>query len=154
VADTFHPIHSCIKKEYTYEIYNTEYRNPFLKNYAHYHMGELPIDKLCEAANHFIGEHDFASMRSLGTPVKSTIRTVYDFKVLKTPIGTNFIISADGFLYNMARTMAGTLLSVARGAISPDEIPGILKSGERNRASITAPAEGLYMTGVWYNEDF
>lgn len=149
-ADTFHPVHSCLKKEYTYEVYNTEYRNPFLNNYAHYHMGELPIDKLKAAASHFIGEHDFSSMRSLGTPVKSTIRTVYDFQVVKTDVGANFVITANGFLYNMARTMAGTLLSIAKGALNPDDIPEILRTGARHRASITAPAEGLYMTNVIY----
>lgn len=150
VADDFHPVHSCIKKEYTYEVYNTDNRNPFLNNYAHFHMGELPIEKLQAASNHFIGEHDFASMRSLGTPVKSTVRTVYDFKVLKTDIGANFVICANGFLYNMARTMAGTLLSVAKGVLSPDDIPEILKSGERHLASVTAPPQGLYMTNVIY----
>ena len=152
VHDDFHPVHSCIKKEYTYEIYNTRHRNPFLNNYAHFHMGDLPLDKLREASNHFIGEHDFASMRSLGTPVKSTVRTVYDFKVIKTEIGASFIICANGFLYNMARTMAGTLLSVAKGALSPDDIPVILKSGKRHRASVTAPPQGLYMTDVFYEK--
>lgn len=150
MADDFHPVRSCIKKEYTYVVHNTKYPNPFYANYAHHHMGKLPIDTLKRAANHFVGEHDFASMRSLGTEVKSTVRRVYSFDVADTEYGVDFIISANGFLYNMARTMAGTLLSVARGAISPDDIPEILESRDRSRAGATAPPQGLYMTNVIY----
>lgn len=150
VPDSFHPVRSCIKKEYTYEIYNTPHRNPFLTNYAHYYEGALPIDKLKAAASHFVGEHDFASMRSLGTDVKSTVRRIFSLDVIERENGVSFVICANGFLYNMARTISGTLLSVARGKISPDEIPEILKSCDRSRAGATAPANGLYMTNVIY----
>ncbi len=151
VLDSFHPVRSCIKKEYTYDIYNNPHRNPFLANYAHYWEGALPTHKLRAAASHFVGEHDFASMRSLGTEVKSTVRTVYSFDVVERENGVSFVICANGFLYNMARTMAGTLLAVASGRIEPDEIPDILKSGDRSRAGATAPACGLYMTNVIYD---
>lgn len=150
MEDSFHPIRSCVKKEYTYEVYNSKYRNPLLAKYAYHFEGDLPLDKLRYAASQFIGEHDFASMRSTGTNVKSTVRCVHSFDIIEHEDGLSFVISANGFLYNMARTMAGTLFSVALGKISPDEIPDILKSCDRKRAGATAPAHGLYMTDVTF----
>ena len=148
--DDFHPIRSCVKKEYTYEIYNTRFRDPLRATRALHYEGDLPLDKLRRAANHFLGEHDFASMRSVGTNVKSTTRCIHSFDINENNDRISIVISADGFLYNMARTMAGTLLYVACGKIDADEIPDILASLDRKRAGATAPAHGLYMTNVWY----
>lgn len=150
MPEDFHPIRSCIKKEYTYEVYNTPFRDPFRANHALHFEGELPIPLLTHAASHFVGTHDFASMRSTGTAVKSTIRTVYSYDVKESADGVSFVVCADGFLYNMARTMAGTLLAVAQGKIDADSIPDILLSGRRSRAGATAPAHGLSMTNVWF----
>ncbi len=149
--DDFHPIRSCIKKEYTYEVYNSKFRNPLLATRAYHFEGDLPLDKLRRAASHFLGEHDFASMRSVGTNVKSTVRTIHSFDIIERENALSFVICANGFLYNMARTMAGTLFSIALGKISPDEIPDILKSCDRKRAGATAPAHGLYMTDVTFD---
>jgi len=100
-----------------------------------------------------VGTHDFAAMRSLGTPVKSTVRTVYEFDITQNGNEIAFRIAANGFLYNMARTMVGTLLAVAQKKFSPDEIPSILESGDRSRAGATAPACGLYMTHSDYGKE-
>ncbi len=153
VSETFHPVHSCIKKEYTYELYRDVTPNPFLHNRALFYPYHLDVHTLRRAASHMIGTHDFASMRSLGTPVKSTIRTVYDFDLTESGTQLSFRISANGFLYNMARTMVGTLLSVAQGKIDADEIPDILQSGDRSRAGATAPGHGLYMTHATYGKE-
>ncbi len=150
--DDFHPIRSCIKKEYTYEVYNSKFRNPLLATRAYHFEGDLPLEKLRRAASYFLGEHDFASMRSTGTNVKSTVRCVHSFDIIEHESALSFVICANGFLYNMARTMAGTLFSVALGKISPDEIPDILTSCDRKRAGATAPAHGLYMTDVTFNK--
>lgn len=148
MPEDFHPIRSCIKKEYTYDIYNTPYRDPFRTTRALHFEGALPLPLLRRAAEHFIGTHDFSSMRSTGTAVKSTIRTVYTYDVLERTDGISLVVCADGFLYNMARTMAGTLLAVAAGKIDADSIPEILLSGDRKRAGATAPAHALSMTNV------
>lgn len=154
VSDDFHPVHSCTEKEYTYYIDNSPVRNPFLTNRALHHRFTFDIDKVTLAARNFLGEHDFSSMRSLGTPVKSTVRTIYKCDVLKSGNIIAVTISANGFLYNMARTIVGTLLDVSSGKIPPEAISEILKSSDRNRAGATAPAHALYMTDVIYPTEF
>ena len=93
-------------------------------------------------------------MRSLGTPVKSTVRTIYECTVSKKDDLVSIKISANGFLYNMARTIVGTLLDVASGKTAPNDITGILDSCDRKLAGATAPAYGLYMTDVVYPKCF
>ncbi len=154
VPDDFHPVHSCIEKEYTYYICNTQLRDPFWGRYALHYRYPLDTELLQKAAAHFVGTHDFAAVRSLGTPVKSTVRTIYNCNVARDGDVVSFTMSADGFLYNMARTIAGTLLDVAAGKIRAEDIPDILESGDRGRAGPTAPAHGLHMTNVIYPERF
>ncbi len=154
VALDFHPVISSVKKEYTYYIHTGSVRNPFYVGRAFFHPWQLDTDAIASAASHFVGTHDFASMRTLGTDVKSTVRTVYECEVKKEGNIISIRISADGFLYNMARTIVGTLLLVGRGKINSDDIPLILKSGDRSRAGATAPACGLYMTDVFYPAHF
>jgi len=115
------------------------------------HIGQATAEK---AARHFVGTHDFAAVRSLGTPVKSTIRTIYNCSIAPEGPLISFRISADGFLYNMARAIVGTLLEVGSGRIAADDIPEILKLGDRSKAGPTAPAHGLYMTNVIYPPEF
>ena len=154
VDDEFHPVHSCIEKEYTYYIYTDTVRDPFLENRALHYRYPFDLERVRAAAAHFVGTHDFSSVRSLGTPVKSTVRTVFKCDVTKENNIISVRISANGFLYNMARAIVGTLLDVASGKISPEDIPDILKSCDRSRAGATAPAHGLYMTNVVYPERF
>ncbi|MBQ8004479.1 MAG: tRNA pseudouridine(38-40) synthase TruA [Oscillospiraceae bacterium] len=154
VPDDFHPVHSCVEKEYTYYIRNSQTKDPFYDRYALHYRYPLDTEKLSEAAGHFVGTHDFSSMRSLGTPVKSTVRTIYRCDVTKSGDIVAFTISADGFLYNMARTIVGTLLEVAANKILPEDITSILESRDRTRAGATAPAHGLHMTNIIYPERF
>ncbi len=154
VDDTFHPVHSCIRKEYTYELYRDGTPNPFYHQRALFYPYRLDVEALRFAASQFLGTHDFASMRSLGTPVKSTVRTVYAFDLIENGTNLSFRIAANGFLYNMARTMVGTLLAVAQGKITADEISAILESKDRSLAGATAPAHGLYMTDAHYGKEY
>jgi tRNA pseudouridine38-40 synthase len=86
----------------------------------------------------------------VGTNVKTTVRTVYDFSVEQCGSLFTFRICASGFLYNMARAMVGTVVYAALGKLAPEEIPAILEAGDRCLAGPTVPPQGLYMTGVWY----
>lgn len=154
VPDDFHPVHSCIKKEYSYFLYTDKVRNPFLSNRVLHYRFPFDLQKIRDGAGHFIGTHDFAAVRSLGTPVKSTVRTIYECDVSESNSIFSIRISANGFLYNMARAIVGTLLDVASGKILPDDIPAILESCDRSKAGATAPAYALYMTDVIYPQKF
>jgi len=149
--DDFDANLSCIKKEYSYRIYNSRIGNPFHEGRALFYSRKLDIDAMRRAARHFVGAHDFAAMRSVGTETKTTVRTVSWYEIEKKNGLTELRVCADGFLYNMARAMAGTLLYVSEGKISPEDIPYILEKKDRNLAGPTVPPGGLYMTRLWYD---
>ena len=150
--DDFDANLSCLKKEYTYRIFNARIRNPFLSNRAFFYPQHMDIEKMQEAAKHFVGTHDFAAVRSVGTETKTTIRTVYwyDVEVMEQNI-IELRACANGFLYNMARAMAGTLLYVSEGKISPDELPELLQRKDRRLTGPTVPPGGLYLSRIWYD---
>lgn len=154
VSEDFHPVHSCEKKEYTYYIYSAPVRDPFLDGRVLHTRLPLDTELMKRAASQFVGTHDFSAVRSLGTPVKSTVRTIYECEVETHDNLIAIRISANGFLYNMARAIVGTLLDVSAKKIGADEISDILLSCDRQRAGATAPAHGLYMTNVIYPEQF
>lgn len=148
--ENFNAILSCIKKEYTYRIYNSRIRDPFYNNRAYFYPGKLNTDVMKRAAKQLVGTHDFASLRSVGTETKTTIRTLHwcDIECCERTI--DFKICADGFLYNMARAIVGTLIYVSEGKIKPEEIPVLLEKRERRLTGPTVPPQGLYLTRVWY----
>ena len=149
--DSFDANLSCIKKEYTYRIFNSRVRDPFYSGRAFFYPHELNIGLMARAARHFVGERDFASVRSVGTETKTTVRTVFWFEVGERAGLVEFRVCADGFLYNMARAMVGTLLYVSEGKIPPDDLPGLLDKRDRRLMGPTAPPEGLYLTRIWYD---
>jgi tRNA pseudouridine38-40 synthase len=146
----FNAISSCIKKEYTYTIHNARIRNPFYENRAYFYPAPLRTDVMYAAMQAFVGTHDFAAVRSVGTNVKTTVRTIYYFELVKKDDIIDLKVCANGFLYNMARSMVGTVLYASMGKLAPEEIPGILKCGDRRLAGPTVPPHGLYMTEIWY----
>ena len=152
VHDGFNAIGSCIKKEYTYQIYNSRIRDPFYVNRAWFYPKHLDERIMQLAATQFVGTHDFAAVRSVGTDVKSTVRTVHHFEVERLGDIILCRICANGFLYNMARAMTGTVVYAAEGKIDPNEIGALLESGNRTAAGPTVPAGGLYMTQLWYDD--
>ena len=143
VAEDFNAIGSCIKKEYTYRIYNSRIKNPFYVDRAYFYPKRLDEAVMDRAARMFEGTHDFAAVRSVGTNVRSTVRTIHYCRVTR----------ANGFLYNMVRAITGTVLYAAEGKLAPEDIPVILDSGNRTLAGPTAPPGGLYLTRVWYEDE-
>lgn len=152
VHEDFNAIGSCVRKEYTYVIYNSRIRDPFWQDRAWYYPKHLDERVMREAAAAFVGTHDFAAVRSVGTEVKSTVRTVYYYDVERRGDLIELRVCANGFLYNMARAMAGTVVYAAEGKISPAGIAEILARGDRTAAGPTVPPGGLYMTRLWYDD--
>lgn len=152
VHDDFNAIGSCVRKEYTYLIYNSRIRDPFYVNRAWFYPRHLDETVMQQAASQFVGTHDFAAVRSVGTDVKSTVRTVYYYHVERRGDLIELKVCANGFLYNMARAMAGTVVYAAEGKIRPEEIGALLESGNRTAAGPTVPPGGLYMTKLWYDD--
>lgn len=104
-----------------------------------------------EGAQFFVGKHDFNAVRSVGTPVKSTVRTIFWCKVDQNADGLIRIrVCGDGFLYNMVRAISGTLLYVGSGKFAPEDVARILASCDREQAGPTLPACGLFMNRLWY----
>ena len=150
VEEDFNAILSCVKKEYTYKIYNTRIRDPFLMSRAYFYPSILDVGIMAEAASYFVGTHDFRGVRSVGTVTKTTVRTVYWYEAAQTGPVITLRVCANGFLYNMARAMAGTLIYASEGKFKPGDIPDMLKKGDRNLFGPTVPACGLYLTRLWY----
>ncbi|MBP3633542.1 MAG: tRNA pseudouridine(38-40) synthase TruA [Oscillospiraceae bacterium] len=152
VHEDFNAIGSCVRKEYTYLIYNSRIRDPFYVNRAWFYPKHLDETIMQKAASAFVGTHDFAAVRSVGTDVKSTVRTVYYYDVVRKGDLIELKVCANGFLYNMARAMAGTVVYAAEGKIKPEEIGALLEAGNRTAAGPTVPPGGLYMTKLWYDD--
>lgn len=160
VPEDFHSRYFACGKEYIYKIFNGPYCDPFTRNYSFYYPKRLDCEKLNAAAQDFCGRHDFAAFCSSGAASRhrpeedegnDTVRTIFKAEVTRNGNMVEFCVSGDGFLYNMVRIMTGTLLFVAQGKIK--SIAEVIDSKERKRAGATAPAHGLYLNRVFYDED-
>lgn len=151
VPSDFHARYSCLGKEYVYEIWNHQVRDPFLQNRALHYWYPIDEEKLSLAASHYIGAHDFSSFCTMDSrKIGDMVRTVRDARVERQGDMVRFIVSADGFLYNMVRIMTGTLLRVQERKIQPQDIPKIISARSRKLAGPTAPPQGLYLNRVFY----
>ncbi|MBR5453833.1 MAG: tRNA pseudouridine(38-40) synthase TruA [Clostridia bacterium] len=153
VDDSFHPRYSAKGKEYKYLIYTSPARDPFFSSRAWMHymrVGDAELENMKRAAARFVGEHDFTSFMSAGSSITDAVREVFAFDVEMNGHVLELKVSANGFLYNMVRIMAGTIAAVGEGRLSPDDIPGIIEARDRSRAGVTAPPEGLYLNRVFY----
>lgn len=150
VPEDFNAIGSCLKKEYTYRIYNSRIRNAFLVDRVWFYPRPLDADVMQVAASQFVGTHDFAAVRSVGTETKTTVRTVHYFEITRSGPMITCRVCADGFLYNMVRAMVGTCVYASEGKLAPSDIPALLAGRNRTDAGPTAPPQGLYMTALWY----
>lgn len=156
VEDGFHPRYDAKGKEYRYTLLRTPVHNPFYRDRAwqvYYPFLPDALALMNEAAAHLVGTHDFSAFRAEGSPTRSPVRTVYDCHVEQNGETYTVSVTGDGFLYNMVRIITGTLLAVATGKLSPDEIPRILASRNRTAAGATAPPEGLCLARVFYDEE-
>ena len=147
----FHARYSCRGKEYIYKIWNKQVRNPFLHGRAFHYWYKIDVGKLNLAAKNFIGTHDFTSFCTLDSRnPENMIRTVKDFVVSRNDGLVTIKVTADGFLYNMVRIIAGTLVEVGLEKIEPEKIEEIIKEGKRENAGKTLPPNGLYLVDVKY----
>ena len=153
VPDDFHARYDVVKKEYIYRIYNRPVRNPFEEGRACHVpkiIDDAGFERMQEAAKTLLGTHDFSAYMAQGGKVVSTVRTIYTSQVERQGDVIIYRVAADGFLYNMVRIFTGTLVDVAYGRISPEDIPKIIEACDRKSAGSTAPAEGLYLNRVVY----
>ena len=152
VPPGFHARYSCKGKEYVYQIWNHPVRDPFLAGRALHYWYPMDEALLDQAAQHYVGRHDFSSFCTLDKREKGDLtRTVTHARVQRHGDLVTFTVAADGFLYNMVRIMVGTLLRVQQGKFTPQDIPGILRARDRKAAGPTAPACGLYLNRVFYD---
>ncbi len=153
--DDFHPRYDVEEKEYLYRIMNQKVYDPFEFGRAWFLPREIDVerlDRMKAAAEHILGKKDFSAFMAEGSDVEDTVRCVTAISVEKTGDLIEVKISADGFLYNMVRIIVGTLIEVAYGRFSPDDIPSIITSCDRRKAGMTAPPEGLYLNRVNYKK--
>jgi len=165
----FHATFSAVRKRYCYLIHNAYLSSPFLRRYSHWIRNDLDLVAMNQAAAHLVGKHDFRSFETQWPNKATSVRTVLDCQLFRTsewnwsslpaagslpPDQAPFVvlsIQADGFLYNMVRTIMGTLLKVGIGKWTDKDVKRILESQDRNVAGPTAPAHGLYLFQVDYD---
>ena len=150
VDKDFHSRHDAKGKEYSYLIYNSNIRSPLYRNYSYHVSYVLDYEKMCQGANYFLGTHDFLSFTGSKNTLEDTYRTINNIKLKRKENFIKLNIEGNGFLYNMVRIIAGTLIDVGRGKIPPEDIPDIIKAKDRKRAGHTAAAQGLYLEKVYY----
>ena len=150
VAPDFHPRHQASRKTYAYRILNAEFPDPTKRLYTHFTYHKMDVSQMQKAAEYFVGEHDFKSFCSPAATVESTVRTIYKCQVSKEGELITIEVQGNGFLYNMVRIMAGTLMEGGCGRMLPEQIPDILKQKDRNAAGPTAPAKGLCLVKYEY----
>lgn len=147
----WHPRYQDCTKYYEYHILNRSLPDP-LKRLTTSHVS-FPLDeaKMQEAANYLIGTHDFKSFCNIRTNTDDTVRTIYSLDVVRDGEEITIYISGNGFLYNMVRIIAGTLIRVGRGFYQPEQVKEILETKERTEAGVTAPPQGLRLAKIQYS---
>lgn len=151
VPDSFHARYSSIGKRYEYYIWNREVMSPFWEGRAFHERKPIDYQKMTNAAAVFVGTHDFSSFCSIKSDIEDKVRTVKGISLQEREKGLWVLsISADGFLYNMARIIAGALIQVNRDKLSVDDIEAYLNGRQRDNLLLTLPAHGLYLAEVFY----
>ena len=148
--DDFHARFSACGKRYLYWVGTSRFRSPFPEEYAHWINQPLSLAAMEVAARDLIGEHDFAAFASSGSERKTTVRTITRARIFPRRRGFAIVVQGDGFLYNMVRTIAGTLIDVGRGRLDTDCVARAVEDGRRAPLGPTAPAGGLYLLRVLY----
>ena len=152
VEERFHSRLNCKKKTYRYIINNSKYGTAIYRNLETHIPIKLDIEKMQKAVKYFEGEHDFKAFKASGTSSKSSVRKIYKAEVIDAGNERIYIeLTGNGFLYNMVRIIAGTLVEVGLNKIEPQEIKNIILSKKRENAGKTLPPQGLYLVNVVYN---
>ena len=153
VEERFHSRLNCKRKTYRYIINNSKYGTAIYRNLETHIPMKLDIQKMQQAVKYFEGEHDFKAFKASGTSSKSSVRTIYKAEVRDAGNERIYIeLTGNGFLYNMVRIIAGTLVEVGMGKIEPQEIKTIIESQKRENAGKTLPPQGLYLVNVEYEK--
>lgn len=158
VPPDFHPRRTACVKTYEYRILNREFELPSERLNSYFFRRELDVERMKAACPYFLGEHDFKSFCSIHTQAETTVRTIYSLEVLEEELpdlGGRRIrirVIGNGFLYNMVRILAGTLIQVGLGAYAPEDMEPMLMACDRQAAGPTAPAQGLTLIGMKYPE--
>jgi tRNA pseudouridine38-40 synthase len=146
----FHPRFDATGKRYRYTIYNGGRRSPLSRLYAWHLRGRLDVAAMAEGARHFVGEHDFAAFRTTGCAAKTTVRRVDAVTLSEEGDFIHLDVTGSGFLRNMVRIMAGTLVEVGRGRLSPGVVAALLTGDDAVDPGATAPPHGLCLMEVFY----
>ena len=164
VPIVFHPIRDAVSKRYRYLIDDQRPFCPITRNYCWIYREPLDVPTMQAAAEYLLGTHDFACFQTQGSPRETTVRTITDVlveRIVASPLLPPLIqieVEADGFLYNMVRTIVGTLVLLGvegrRGRSKPNRMKTIIESGNRTLAGPTAPAHGLYLVNVKYGDEY
>ena len=155
VPDGFHARYAAHAKTYRYYILNARVDDPFTYDTCHRVGAALDLAAMQAAAAQFIGTHDFSALCASGSSAAAhgdTVRTITDCTVVQNGDLFTISVTADGYLYNMVRILAGTLVDAGLGKRTPESIPALLESGDRRRAGPTLPAKGLFLEKVDYPE--
>jgi tRNA pseudouridine38-40 synthase len=155
MPEGFHALRDALRKRYRYVIHDGPVRDVFRRHYCwQYPYGRLDAQSMRRAAGVLCGTHDFASFQTSGAKRQSSVRTIFDLDVRRGEGGLCHTLSleveADGFLYNMVRTIVGSLVEVGRGARPESWLAGVLAAADRRLAGPTAPPQGLFLVRVDY----
>ena len=150
VPGDFHPRHCDSIKTYEYKIWNADFIQPFNRKYTHFVYKELDVEAMKRAAEDFLGTHCFTSFCSTHTQVQDHVRTIYSLDIMKEDHLLTIRIRGNGFLYNMVRIIAGTLIKIGMHEMPETCISSILEAKNREAAGPTAPALGLTLVGIEY----
>ena len=153
VAPDWHPRYVTSRKTYEYRIYRGEFPMPVKRLYALFSYRSFDVEKMQQAAGYLVGEHDFKSFCQVGAQVESTVRTLYSVDVEEQGSDLVIRVCGNGFLYNMVRIIAGTLMDVGQGKKAPEEMQDILEAKNRSAAGPTAPAHGLMLMKYEFPEE-
>ena len=151
VSPEFHARFNARSKTYRYQIRHGTIADPFERAYVWYMPERLRVDAMRAAAGVLVGTHDFAAFRSIGTPVRDSVRTVTESFLTDNDGQMAYEISGDGFLRHMVRAIVGTLVEIGRGFREPESIAALLRSSARSDAGPTAPPQGLFLVRVDYH---
>lgn len=150
VEQQFHPRYAESEKTYEYHISNVPIQLPTRRLYSYFVYLPLDVEKMQEAAKLFVGEHDFAGFCSAKSQVQTTVRTIYDCQVEKEGDEICIRVRGNGFLYNMVRIIAGTLVEVGLGRRKLSTVSQAIEKADRSLAGPTAPPEGLTLIKIEY----
>lgn len=153
VSEDFHPRYCESVKTYEYKILNRQMAIPTVRFYSHHCYVPLDVEKMREAAQYIVGEHDFKSFCGTGAQVKTTVRHVLALDIMTEGDMITIRVTGKGFLYNMVRIIAGTLMNVGKGVYPPEYVKEIIEACDRNVAGPTAPARGLTLVGIRYPQN-